>query len=410
MNSSEQPSNALFRLVTGAAFASSISMRICDPMLPALASEFAVGLPAVAPVIGLYAIAQGVMQLVYGPVGERYGLLLVASWATVLAGLASLLCATTNQLSFLVIGRMLTGGAAAGIIPLLFAWIGERVPYSLRQVSIARIVSGVTLGAVAGQALGGIMVDTLGWRWAFGLQALLFLLPAALMLKRAYGPASDRGSDSRVPAPLSLASSLRSYTALLADAWVRKISLIVGLEGLLFFSVLALLPSAFHQQFDLPLWHAGLVTALFGLGGFGYTRVAPLLLGRLGEIKLVRLGWIGNSVCLLALAFSPHWMVSALLCLLLGLSFYCQHNTLQTHGTQMAPERRGIAMACFASVYFAGQAIGIAIASSFVQEIGFSTLFVLVAVALGVLGGIFESALRQKQGAEHALARSTGKF
>ena len=385
-------------------------MRICDPMLPALASEFSVGLAAVAPVIGFYAIAQGLMQLVYGPIGERYGLFLVATWATLLAGLASLFCATTEQLDFLIFGRMLTGAAAAGIIPLLFAWIGERVPYSLRQISIARVVSGVTLGAVAGQAIGGIMIDTLGWRWAFALQALLYLLPASLMLRRAYGAGNAMGSGAVTPAALSLVSSLKSYSALLADPWVRRVSMIVGLEGLLFFSVLALFPSAFHEWFDLPLWHAGLVTSAFGLGGFAYTRLAPKLVGRLGEIKLVRLGAIGNTICLLAIACSPHWVFAAALSFVLGLSFYCLHNTLQTHGTQMAPQRRGIAMALFASIYFAGQAVGVALASGLVREIGFSTLFALVAVALGLLGLSFESALKQKQGSEHALGRTTGKF
>ncbi len=407
MTSANLPSPALFRLVTVAAFASSISMRICDPMLPALAREFSVGLSAVAPVIGLFAIAYGLMQLVYGPLGERFGLFRLTAWATLLAGLASLLCAATSQLELLMLGRMLTGATAAGIVPLLFAWIGERVPYALRQVSIARVAGGVALGAVAGQALGGIMVDTLGWRWAFGVQAVLLLAPASLMLHLTYRIDNSSTADLKAPTPLSLITSWRGYSALLADAWVRRLLLTVGLEGFLFFSALALLPSALHDRFDIALWHAGLVTALYGLGGFSYTAVAPWLLGRLGEIKLVRLGWIGSSLCLLALTVAPNWMFAALILLILGLCFYCQHNTLQTHGTQMAPLRRGFAMACFACVYFVGQALGVAIASSIVQRIGFSMLFTLVAVALALLGVSLEAALRQKQGGEHALGRTT---
>lgn len=37
------------------------------------------------------------------------------------------------------------------------------------------------------------------------------------------------------------------------------------------------------------------------------------------------------------------------------------HNTLQINATQMAPERRGAAVAAFAASFFIGQYVGIAI-------------------------------------------------
>ena len=47
--------------------------RICDPMLPELAKVFDAPMSAVAQVVSMFAISYGVMQLLYGPVGDRWG-------------------------------------------------------------------------------------------------------------------------------------------------------------------------------------------------------------------------------------------------------------------------------------------------------------------------------------------------
>ena len=62
----------LLFLLTLAAFASSASFRVCDPMLPQLAGQFAASTAEVALIITSFTIAYGAMQLIYGPLGERF--------------------------------------------------------------------------------------------------------------------------------------------------------------------------------------------------------------------------------------------------------------------------------------------------------------------------------------------------
>jgi predicted MFS family arabinose efflux permease len=90
------------------------------------------------------------------------------------------------------------------------------------------------------------------------------------------------------------------------------------------------------------------------------------------------------AAALVAIAFAPAWGWAVPACLVLGLGFYMMHNTLQTHATQMAPERRGTAVAAFASCFFLGQSIGVALAGLVVDRLG--TTPVLVAGAVGLLG------------------------
>jgi predicted MFS family arabinose efflux permease len=70
-------------------------------------------------------------------------------------------------------------------------------------------------------------------------------------------------------------------------------------------------------------------------------------------------------------------------CLVTGLGFYMLHNTLQTNATQMAPERRGAAMALFASCLFVGQSVGIALTAALVERFG--TTPILIAAGIAVL-------------------------
>ena len=54
-------------------FASMASMRICDAMLPSLASEFSTTTGQAARAISGFALAYGLLQLFYGPLGDRHG-------------------------------------------------------------------------------------------------------------------------------------------------------------------------------------------------------------------------------------------------------------------------------------------------------------------------------------------------
>ena len=74
------------RVVALSAFASMASMRMCDSMLVGLGQEFAVTTGEASAVIAYAAVTYGVLQIFYGPLGDRIGKLRVI-------GAASMACA-----------------------------------------------------------------------------------------------------------------------------------------------------------------------------------------------------------------------------------------------------------------------------------------------------------------------------
>jgi predicted MFS family arabinose efflux permease len=81
-----------------------------------------------------------------------------------------------------------------------------------------------------------------------------------------------------------------------------------------------------------------------------------------------------------------------------GLGFYMLHNTLQTHGTQMVPEARGLGVAAFATALFFGQSLGVAAAAPVVDRFGVAPAMLATAIGLPLTGLALALRLRHAPG------------
>src|SRR5262249_24966043 len=166
-----------------AGFASQAMVRSADSLLPQIASDFGVTVGVASIMVSTYTITHGSMQLVTGPVGDRFQKYRVIAAATALCGVFVLLCGFAQSLAALTLARIASGECAAWIIPLGMAYIGDVTPYERRQHVLGRYMSGQITGQLFGQAAGGIIGDLLGWRAMFFVLASLFAV-AALALFR----------------------------------------------------------------------------------------------------------------------------------------------------------------------------------------------------------------------------------
>jgi len=338
-----------------AGFASMAAMRIGDPMLVVLSDEFQISTGDASAVVSVYAVAYGFSQLLYGPLGERFGKLRVVSLAVLACALFSAITALSAHWTMLVIMRGFMGVAGAGIIPLAMAWVGDQVPYERRQETLAKIMSATVIGMMSGLWFGGLAADTLGWRSAFAVLSVLFGVAAALLWRLLRRHPLAVASD----APPGWLDSVRTTAHLLRMPRVRWVLGVTISEGALVFGAMAFMPTHLHQHYGLSVVAAGTVMMLYGVGGLLYSQMARRWLAWLGERGLVRTGagLIASGFCLLAWGSAVG--VGMLACTLTGLGFYMMHNTLQVQATQMAPAARGTAVTLFASALFFGQSTGV---------------------------------------------------
>ena len=367
------------KLLGLAGFASMASMRICDPMLVVLGQEFQVSTGDASAVVSVFAVVYGVLQLFYGPLGERFGKLRVVSLAVLACALFSAITALSANLPMLVVMRGFMGMAGAGIIPLAMAWVGDQVPYERRQETLAKLMSATVIGMMSGLWFGGFAADTLGWRSAFVVLSVLFSVAAALLwrlLRR-----HPLASASKAP---GLLASLHTTGKLLGMPRVRWVLGVTASEGALVFGSMAFMPTHLHQHYGLSVAAAGSVMMLYGVGGLLYSQMARRWLAWLGERGLVRTGAGLIVAGFLLLAWGSAAWVGMLACTLTGLGFYMLHNTLQVQATQMAPAARGTAVTLFASSLFFGQSTGVLLMAQSV-DMGWLA-YAFTAAAVGVTG------------------------
>ncbi len=379
-------------LISLAAFTSMASMRVCDPMLVALASEFQVSVGEASKVVSAFALAYGTLQLFYGPLGDRIGKLRVINVAVLACAAFSAFTALATDLHWLVLARAAMGASAAGIIPLSMAWLGDQVSYERRQETLARLMSATVTGMMAGQWFGGWAAESLGWRSAFALLSLLFASACGLLFFRT--------AKQRRAVPIQTEGSYWQQAlaslGLLRDARVRWVLTVTALEGAMAFGTLAFVPSQVEQHFHLSAALAGGMMALYGIGGLVYSQMARRWLGWFGERGLARLGSSLVAAGLLLLAWGMHPLLAALGCLAAGLGFYMLHNTLQTQATQMAPHARGSAVTLFACLLFFGQSTGVLLVAQTVDHGGLEWAYTVSAFGMLALGAVIARRVQAK--------------
>jgi predicted MFS family arabinose efflux permease len=357
-------------------------------LLPVLASDFAVRTSQASDSVTFFAIAYGVMQFFYGPMGDRYGKFRVLSFATFGCAFGSLLTALAPTLDLVVIGRLISGATAAGIIPLSMAWIGDNVAYEQRQATLARFLLGSIFGIAAGQFMGGIFADTIGWRWAFVVMAGVYLVVGALLIsKRKSVPEKITSREAR-------GNLLAPLKQVLTIPWARIVILTVFLEGAFVFGPLAFVPAYLHEHHGIAISWAGLIGGLFAAGALIYALRANQLVRLLGERRLALYGGgtVALSYAIYWISGTWHWAVLA--SILSGLGYYLLHAVLQTNATQMAPAVRGTAVSLFASFLFLGQSIGVTAAALLVDVAGLGAVFPVGMVAVPILAYAFAWRLR----------------
>jgi YNFM family putative membrane transporter len=372
-------------LLAAAAFASIATMRVADPLVPQVALDFAVSVGDAAVITTAFALAYGVCQLFYGVLGDRFGKYRLVTLATFVSAGTVACAGLARSLDALAAVRLISGASAGAIVPLALAFIGDHVPYRDRQAVLGRFLTGTILGIVAGQVFGGVLGEFLGWRAAFLLLGMIFLLVGFLL---ALELRSGRVPPPPLAGPLSLRTLGQSYHRLLRRRWVWVVLATVFIEAFLFYGALTFIGAYLHSAFGLDYATIGLTLACLGIGGLTYALAVRRFVALFGERGLSLVGSGLLTLGFVAVALGPLALITPAVSLL-GLGLHMLHNTLQTNATQMAPEARGLAVSTFANALFMGQAGGVWVAGHVVDRIGYAPVFLSSAGGLLVVGIVF---------------------
>jgi predicted MFS family arabinose efflux permease len=381
-------------LLSLAAFVSAASLRATDPLLPLIAEEYGATTGAASAAVTAFALSYGLLQVVCGPLGDRYGRYRTIAAAAFVSAFGSAACAIAPSLDALVAARFVSGATIGAFIPLALAWIGDTVAYEQRQPLLARFLVGQMAGMAFGTAAAGWLAEHFGWRAIFMALAVLLLVIAGLLgVELRSNPLTRRTG----PRPHSIG---QTFARVLAHPRLRILLATGFTEGLLIFGPFAFVAAYFQSRFALGPGIAGTLVAAYAAGGVLYALLARRAVRRLGEPGLVALGGVALVIGYGGLALAPSALLATLCIAAVGAGFYMLHTTVQIHVTQVTPEERGSAVALFATFLFLGQASGVWLAGRVVDAAGVTPIFVFAAAGLAALSFGFRRQLIRRAAAQ----------
>ncbi|MGO4766160.1 MFS transporter [Cupriavidus sp. 2KB_3] len=322
-----------------------------QPLLPAMAATFDAGAEAQGAIAMLTQFGYASGLLLFGPLGDRLdrrrlvAVLLLANMA------ALLLCASAQNLPWLLAASVLLGLTAMSAQVIIPAVSGQVAP-AQRGQTVGRLLSGLFAGTLLARTVSGYVGAHAGWRSMFLLAAILNLVVIAvawLHLPRA-------GSDGDLPYGRLLRSLVELFTR---EPILRE----ACLTGFLLFAAFNVLWGALAMMLARPPYGWGSeVSGLFGLVGLVGMFASPTV-GRIAD----RFGGrrvVGGAAILVMLAFglvagsmwSIAWLIAGMVVLDLGSRANLVAN--QTRLYALLPAARGRLNTIFMSCYFLGGAAG----------------------------------------------------
>ncbi|KAI5481878.1 MFS general substrate transporter [Pseudohyphozyma bogoriensis] len=120
-----------------------------------------------------YLMSTTALQPLYGKCAQIFGRRVVCLFSSVVFLLGTLACGLSQTYPQLLAARAFTGVGGAGLAVMMSIVTSDLVPLRRR---------GVFQGASIGGPVGGIMSDTVGWRWAFLVQVPICFLHLGMIL------------------------------------------------------------------------------------------------------------------------------------------------------------------------------------------------------------------------------------
>ncbi len=156
-----------------------IGMNVFLPSLPSIARHFESDYAVAGLAVSVYLAATAVLQLVYGPLSDRFGRrpALLAGFALMLVG--SLVCLHAPSIEWFLAGRVIQGSAIVGLV-VSRAAIRDLYGQNDAASMIGYVTMGMALAPMLAPAVGGFLEEAYGWQASFWLMAVAAMVAFGL--------------------------------------------------------------------------------------------------------------------------------------------------------------------------------------------------------------------------------------
>ena len=267
-----------------------LSMNVFLPSLPGMALDFGVDYALMQFSVSGYIAASAALQLLAGPLSDRFGrrpVMLGGIVIFLLATIGTLLATTAASfLVFRLIQAVITVGMLVPRAAIRDMYSGERAASMIGYVTM-----GMAVVPMIAPIIGGVLDETIGWRANFALMGVLGLL----VLIWAWVDMGETVHDGGVP----MRQQVANYPLVLRSVRFWGYCLAATLSSGAFFAYLGGAPFVGQHVFGLSSAEVGYYFAAPSIGYLIGNFMSARFSARVGLIRMI---FAGTLICFTALA------------------------------------------------------------------------------------------------------------
>lgn len=185
-----------------------LNMNVMLPSIAGIAESFEADYALAQLTISAYLAVTGALQLIVGPLSDRFGRRPVVLWSLWIFLVSTIGCLLAPDIYIFLAFRMVSGTVAIGFV-LSRAIVRDLVGMDKAAAMIGWVTMGMTLVPMIGPAIGGIAEEAFGWRATVGLTLAFGLITTAIIHY-------DLGETNRARSA-SLTAQFRQYPDLVTS-------------------------------------------------------------------------------------------------------------------------------------------------------------------------------------------------
>ncbi len=235
-----------------------LSMNMFLPSLPRMAEYFEADYQLMQLSVALYLAVNAVLQIIVGPLSDRYGRRPVLLGGFAIFVLASIGCLFSQSIEVFLLFRMVQAASVVGMV-LGRAVVRDMYPQEQAASMIGYVTMGMAVVPMIGPMLGGLLQQVFDWQANFWVLVILGMMVIALVY-RDLGETAQLGTSS-------LREQIAQYPELLTSRRFWGYCLAAAFASGAFFAYLGGAPYVGAEVFQLEPATVGF---FFGAPAFGY--------------------------------------------------------------------------------------------------------------------------------------------
>ena len=235
-----------------------LSMNMFLPSLPRMAEYFEADYQLMQLSVALYLAVNAVLQIIVGPLSDRYGRRPVLLGGFAIFVLASIGCLFSQSIEVFLLFRMVQASSVVGMV-LGRAVVRDMYPQEQAASMIGYVTMGMAVVPMIAPMLGGLLQQVFDWQANFWVLVILGMMVIALVY-RDLGETAQLGTSS-------LREQIAQYPELLTSRRFWGYCLAAAFASGVFFAYLGGAPYVGAEVFQLEPATVGF---FFGAPAFGY--------------------------------------------------------------------------------------------------------------------------------------------